>query len=155
MKIADLAGKHVALWGWGREGRAAYNALRARLPDQSLALFCSEAEAADAVASNDPLLVIEHAATGERLGTFDMVVKSPGISPNTPDALEAASHGTRFIGGTALWFGERADAHGDIANAICVTGTKGKSTTSSLLARRRPAHGAGWQHRPAVAGTAG
>ena len=151
MKIADLAGKHVALWGWGREGRAAYNALRARLPDQSLALFCSEAEAADAVASNDPLLVIEHAATGERLGTFDMVVKSPGISPNTPDALEAASHGTRFIGGTALWFGERADAHGDIANAICVTGTKGKSTTSSLLAHLLRAGGL----RTALAGNIG
>ena len=151
MKIADLAGKHVALWGWGREGRAAYNALRARLPDQSLALFCSEAEAADAVASNDPLLVIEHAATGERLGTFHMVVKSPGISPNTPDALEAASHGTRFIGGTALWFGERADANGNIANALCVTGTKGKSTTSSLLAHLLRAGGL----RTALAGNIG
>ena len=151
MKIADLAGKRVALWGWGREGRAAYTALRARLPGQSLTLFCSEAEAADAVASNDPLLVIEHAATGERLGRFDMVVKSPGISPNTPDALEAASHGTRFIGGTALWFGERADAHGDIANAICVTGTKGKSTTSSLLAHLLRAGGL----RTALAGNIG
>lgn len=151
MKIADLAGKQVALWGWGREGRAAYNALRARLPDQSLALFCSEAEAADAVASNDPLLVIEHAATGERLGTFDVVVKSPGISPNRPDALDAASRGTRFIGGTALWFGERADANGNIANAFCVTGTKGKSTTSSLLAHLLRAGGL----RTALAGNIG
>ena len=151
MKIADLAGQRVALWGWGREGRAAYTALRARLPEQALTLFCSEAEAADAAASHDPLLVIEHAATGERLGAFDVVVKSPGISPNKPEALEAASRGTRFIGGTALWFGERADAAGDVANAICITGTKGKSTTSSLLAHLLRASGL----RTALAGNIG
>ena len=151
MKIADLAGQRVALWGWGREGRAAYAALRARLPDQALTLFCSEAESADAAASHDPLLMIEHDATGERLGAFDGVVKSPGISPHKPEALEAASRGTRFIGGTALWFGERADTRGDIANAICVTGTKGKSTTSSLLAHLLRAAGL----RTALAGNIG
>ena len=151
MKIADLAGKRVALWGWGREGRAAHTALRVRLPQQSLTLFCSDAEAADAAASNDPLLAIEHAATGERLGTFEVVVKSPGISPNKSQALEAASRGTRFIGGTALWFGERADANGDVANAICVTGTKGKSTSTSLLAHLLRAAGL----RTALAGNIG
>src|SRR5690606_38094323 len=49
-------------------------------------------------------------------------------------AAFAVQRGTRFIGGTALWFGERAGADDEVANAICVTGTKGKSTTSSLLA---------------------
>src|SRR5690606_36455778 len=76
----------------------------------------------------------EHAATGERQATFDVVVKSADISPYKPEAAYAAQQGTRFIGGTALWFAERADAAGEVANAICVTGTKGKSPTSSLLA---------------------
>ena len=151
LKIADLAGRRVALWGWGREGRAAYTAVRARLPGQVLTLFCSAAEATDAAASHDPLLTIEHAPTGELLAAFDVVVKSPGISPNKPEALDAASRGTRFIGGTALWFGERADANGDIFNAICVTGTKGKSTTSSLLAHLLRAAGL----RTALAGNIG
>ena len=149
--FAELAGKRIALWGWGREGRAAYHALRSRLPRQAMTLFCNDIEAAEASAFGDALLAIEHDASGERLAAFDVVVKSPGISPNTPDALEAASHGTRFIGGTALWFGERADAHGDIANAICVTGTKGKSTTSSLLAHLLRAGGL----RTALAGNIG
>ena len=149
--IAMLAGRRVALWGWGREGRAAYLALRARLPAQPLTLFCSAVEADEATALRDPLLAVEHDASGERLAAFEVVVKSPGISPYAPDALHAAERGTRFVGGTALWFGERADAHGEIANAICVTGTKGKSTTSSLLAHLLRAAGL----RTALAGNIG
>ncbi len=133
LEIASLAGKRIALWGWGREGRAAYDALRSRLPQQALTLFCSEAEAVDAAALGDASLSIEHEASGERLAAFDVVVKSPGISPNKPEALFAAARGTRFIGGTALWFGEHAE-DGTMARTCCVTGTKGKSTTSSLLA---------------------
>ena len=150
MSIAGLDGQQVALWGWGREGRAAYSAIRSRLPQQSLALFCSEAEAADAAAFGDSLLVIEHQASGERLANFDVVVKSPGISPNVAEAVYAASRGTRFIGGTALWFGEHAD-DGTMARTICVTGTKGKSTTSSLLAHLLRAAGV----RTALAGNIG
>lgn len=151
MKIVDLAGKRVALWGWGREGRAAYAALRARLPGQALTLFCSAAEAIEASGFNDPLLAMEHAPTSERLAAFDVVVKSPGISPYSPAALAAAAGGTRFLGGTALWFGEHADADGNIASTICVTGTKGKSTTSSLLAHLLRAGGL----RTALAGNIG
>jgi UDP-N-acetylmuramoylalanine--D-glutamate ligase len=151
LRIADLAGRRVALWGWGHEGRAAHRALRARLPDQPLTLFCSEAEAAEATSLGDALLSIQHAATGERLAAFEVVVKSPGISPYTPDAAFAAQRGTRFLGGTALWFAERADAGGEVANAICVTGTKGKSTTTSLLAHLLRAAGL----RTALAGNIG
>ncbi|WP_240126633.1 UDP-N-acetylmuramoyl-L-alanine--D-glutamate ligase [Thermomonas alba] len=151
MRIADLAGRRVALWGWGHEGRAAYHALRARLPGQPLTLFCHPEEVADAAALGDPLLVPDHAATGERLAAFEVVVKSPGISPYRPEAAFAAEQGTRFLGGTALWMAERADADGSIANALCVTGTKGKSTTTALLAHLLRAAGL----RTALAGNIG
>ena len=151
LTIGALAGRRVALWGWGREGRAAYRALRQRLPAMPLTVFCSEAEAGEVLALADPLLGLEYDASGERLGMFEVVVKSPGISPYRPEALHALASGTRFIGGTALWFGERADANGEIANAICITGTKGKSTTSSLLAHLLRAAGL----RTALAGNIG
>lgn len=149
--IAALDGRKVALWGWGREGRAAYRAIRSRLPALPLTLFCNADEAADARAAGDALLSIETDATAERLGAFDVVVKSPGISPYRPEAIAAAERGTRFIGGTALWFGEHADADGCVDNAVCVTGTKGKSTTTSLLAHLLRAGG----HATALAGNIG
>ena len=144
--IAQLDGKRVALWGWGREGRAAYRALRHRLPALPLTLFCSTEELGEAHALGDALLVADTDASAERLSAFDVVIKSPGISPYKPEALQAAERGTRFIGGTTLWFAEHADAR-----TICVTGTKGKSTTSALLAHLLRAGG----HRTALCGNIG
>ena len=134
MRISQLEGRRLALWGWGREGRAAYRALRARLPGQPLTLFCGVDEASSADALGDGLLTVETDASAGRLASFEVVVKSPGISPSRPEALVAAHAGTVFIGGTALWFGERA-GRGEVARGVaCVTGTKGKSTTTALLA---------------------
>ena len=160
--IASLAGKRVALWGWGREGRAAYAALRAsrgpgtgdRGPgprfSEELTLFCSPGEAEEARALADPALQVETAVTGEALSAFDVVVKSPGISPCKPEAQFAAERGTRFLGGTALWFAQHA-GDGTMARTFCVTGTKGKSTTTALLAHLLRAAGL----RTALAGNIG
>ena len=134
MRISQLEGRRVALWGWRREGRAAHHAVRVRQPSLPLTLFCNEQEAADAAALGDPLLSVEIEAGAERLSAFEIVIKSPGISPYTPAAVTAAGAGTRFIGGTGLWFGEHAGDDGMAPHTFCVTGTKGKSTTTSLLA---------------------
>lgn len=149
--IASLDGRKVALWGWGREGRAAYRAIRARLPALPLTLFCSTAEAVEATALHDANLVAETDVSAPTLSAFDIVVKSPGISPYKPEAVAAAQAGTRFIGGTALWFAEHAGVDGVAANTICVTGTKGKSTTTALLAHLLRAGG----HVTALAGNIG
>lgn len=151
MRISALEGQRVALWGWGREGRAAYDALRAPATGTpryagALTLFCSVAEAEAARALGDPLLSVEIEASGERLAAFDVVIKSPGISPYGEAATFAAARGTRFVGGTALWFAQRPDAR-----TLCVTGTKGKSTTTALLAHLLRAGG----HRTALAGNIG
>lgn len=156
MRISALEGQRVALWGWGREGRAAYQALRSPVPDAAghgaprfggeLTLLCTQQEAAEAAALGDPLLAVETDPTGEKLAAFDVVVKSPGISPYGEAAAFAAARGTRFVGGTALWFAERPDAR-----TLCVTGTKGKSTTTALLAHLLRAGG----QRTALAGNIG
>jgi len=151
VRISQLEGQAVALWGWGREGRSAYRAIRAALPTQPLTLFCNEAETAEAAALGDPQLVIETRVDALALARFAVVVKSPGISPNRPEALAAAQAGTHFVGGTALWFGAHAQPGGIVPGAVCVTGTKGKSTTTALLAHLLRAGG----HRTALAGNIG
>lgn len=151
MRISQLEGRRVALWGWGSEGQAAWRAIRRRLPALPLTLFCTTAEVSAARSSGDALLSVEDDASPERLAAFDIVVKSPGISPYRPEVAEASTIGTRFVGGTGLWFSEHADADGVANNTVCITGTKGKSTTTALLAHLLRAGG----HRVALAGNIG
>ncbi len=158
MRISALEGCRVALWGWGRESRAAYRAFRAAFPKQSLTLFCTIAEATEVQALTDPVLSIETEVSVPRLAAFDVVIKSPGISPYSPLAVAATAAGAHFIGGTQLWFAAHADTDGVVPGAVCVTGTKGKKhdngTAGAPVARCGALHGIGWQHWPAVTGVA-
>jgi UDP-N-acetylmuramoylalanine--D-glutamate ligase len=79
--------------------------------------------------SDANLRVIGAAPDAETLSAHDIVIKSPGISAYKPEILAAQARGTRFTSGTALWFGENPDAR-----VVAVTGTKGKSTTTALIA---------------------
>lgn len=151
MKISQLEGRRVALWGWGREGRAAYAVLRARLPALPLTLFCPAAEADAAREEAGGTLDVRGEPSPALLADFDVVIKSPGISPYLPVAQAALEQGTQFVGGTALWFAEHAAADGTVQGTVCVTGTKGKSTTTSLLAHLLRAAG----HRTGLVGNIG
>lgn len=146
LKISELEGQRVAIWGYGREGRAALAALRWRLPRQSITVFCSEGEAATLLEMEDPNLLIDTTVDGDKLAAFDVVIKSPGISPYTSPVVDASLHGTRFIGGTGLWFAEHPHER-----TVCVTGTKGKSTVTALIAHLLRAAG----RRTALAGNIG
>jgi len=129
MRWADLAGRRVAVWGFGREGRAALNALARHLPGQSVDLYCA-ADEVDVARGAFPSVVVRDAAPdADALAGYEIVIKSPGISAYKPELLDAQTRGTRFTSGTALWF-----AGHPRANTIAVTGTKGKSTTSALIA---------------------
>ena len=151
MRISRLDGRRVALWGWGREGGAAYRAIRSRLPTLPLTLFCSADEAGDAATLGDANLSVATTVDGASLSRFDVIVKSPGISPYGDAASQAAAAGAALIGGTSFWFGEHAGDDAIVENAVCVTGTKGKSTTTSLLAHLLRSAG----HRTALVGNIG
>ncbi len=146
MRIAELADRRVAIWGFGREGHAVIKAVRERLPVQSLTLFCSAAEVEAARMFEPSLDIVAGEPDAAALGQFDVVVKSPGISAYKPALLAAQAQGTQFTSGTALWFAENPQAR-----VIAVTGTKGKSTTSALLAHLARALGV----RTALAGNIG
>ena len=146
MRIAELADRRVAVWGFGREGRATIAAVREQLPDLPLTLYCTESEIDAARRFDSALVVYGHEPDASDLAGYDVVVKSPGISAYKPAILAAKAQGTQFTSGTALWFAENP-----AARVIAVTGTKGKSTTSAMLAHLARSLGV----RTALAGNIG
>ncbi|TAM21221.1 MAG: UDP-N-acetylmuramoyl-L-alanine--D-glutamate ligase, partial [Rhodanobacter sp.] len=146
MRIAELAGRRIAVWGFGREGRAAIRAIHQRLSELPLALYCREDEVEAARAFDPTLTVYGHEPEAVALSAYDVVVKSPGISAYKPAIVTAQAQGTAFTSGTALWFAENPDAR-----VIAITGTKGKSTTTAFVAHLARSLGV----RTALAGNIG
>ena len=139
MRADELRGKRVAIWGFAREGRAALALLRAH-GVEPVVLDDSATDSGEGVP-----VICGRAAVAAAIGGFDVVVKSPGISLYDRLVGEAKARGVRFTSLLNLWF---AEAHGQ---TICVTGTKGKSTTASLIAH--VLRGVG--HNAALAGNIG
>ena len=109
LRLADLTGRSVAVWGLGVEGRAAVELLPG---------LCAPAAITTVVDGEQPLALLEQA---------DVVVASPGVSRHREEAVRLRRAG-RLTGGTALLLAERAGA-----GVVGVTGSKGKSTTTGLL----------------------
>ncbi|MBO0867604.1 MAG: UDP-N-acetylmuramoyl-L-alanine--D-glutamate ligase [Micromonosporaceae bacterium] len=127
MRLADLAGRRVAVWGTGREGVAAAVAVRE--------LSGTEVVGVDENAGKDPAVWAEAAgpvplvagdAAFDALAGAQVVVKSPGISRLHPWIPKLREAGVTVTSGTALWMADHA------GQAIGITGSKGKSTTASL-----------------------
>jgi UDP-N-acetylmuramoylalanine--D-glutamate ligase len=130
MRLAELQGRRVAVWGAGREGRAAWRWLRAHAPRLPVAVICPQSEVAAARGfAGDDAEIIGGEADLATLRRFEVIVKSPGISPYREPAAAAQAAGVRFTSGTALWFAANPDAR-----TIAITGTKGKSSTTAMVA---------------------
>ena len=128
MRLDELGGRRVALWGFGREGRATLAALTAMAEPPAEIAVVTDTPPTDAElvpAANLPWLHGEEGIT--RLCASDVVVRSPGISRYRDDALRGAT-ATHATTATNLWGAEHAGE-----TVIAVTGSKGKSTTSSLI----------------------
>jgi UDP-N-acetylmuramoyl-L-alanine---L-glutamate ligase len=114
----DLRTARVGVWGFGREGQANLRKL--------------------ATLGIDPVKVDDHPqdetvqATAEggldALAKCDVVVKTPGISRYRPEVAALVADGVAVTGGLGLWL-----AGADLDRVVCVTGTKGKSTTASVI----------------------
>jgi UDP-N-acetylmuramoyl-L-alanine---L-glutamate ligase len=117
---------HIAILGFGREGVSTYSFLMKQwytditiLDRRALSEF-SETERA--------ILQKEKHILGEEylntLSNYDTIIKAPGISPYHPQILP---YRERITSQTEIFF----DNYG--GQIIAITGTKGKSTTTSLI----------------------
>ena len=137
MKQADLAGRKVGILGLGREGQAALEYLRYVHPGLELALICeSPPDNEFAAQLGDKDRLITGPLSQAQLDRFDLLVRSPGISPYRRSVQSAIEAGVEITTPSSLWFASHTSE-----KTICITGTKGKSTTSALLAHALEACG--------------
>lgn len=126
--------KKIAVWGLGREGKAVIDALqRMAPPDSDVSVLNDDPLARGALdflaARNRKIPALTGKEAISSLHEFDVVIKSPGVSLHRPEIAAASKRGVHFTSSTQIWFNEHRRE-----KIICITGTKGKSTTSTLIA---------------------
>ena len=120
--------------GGARSGIAAAELLHRR--GARVLLTERRSEVAEAAALRSAGMNVE--LSGHRPETFeaaDLIVTSPGVAPDEPNLAAARQRGVEVIGELELasrWLR---------GSVIAVTGTKGKSTTTTLLGRMAAAEG--------------
>ena len=130
--LADplVSGRSVAVWGIGVEGCAA---ARYALANGAVRVVdvVDEPAADPAVwlAASGGAEVVTGTAGEQALRDADVVLRSPGISIHRPLMAELIAAGVSVTSGTAMFL--RATKHLPV---VAVTGSKGKSTTSALIA---------------------
>jgi UDP-N-acetylmuramoylalanine--D-glutamate ligase len=111
-------GARVGLWGLGREGHASLRKLRA-LGVEPVLVDDTPGEEGVLKTADGGLAALKRC---------EVVIKTPGISPYGPEAHQLREAGVTLVGGLGLWMNEA-----DPVKVVYVTGTKGKSTTSSII----------------------
>lgn len=119
--MTDFSGKLVAIVGFGKEGRSVARYLEATAPTAQITVLDREP------IKDCPYPVRTGTDYLKDLTAFDVIVKSPGIAPY-PE-FDVVSD--RMTSSTRIFWELAANAP---ATIVGITGTKGKSTTSALLA---------------------
>ncbi len=114
---SDLVGLRVGVWGLGVEGHANLRRLAVLGVDP---VVVDDRSGPDVTATADGGL--------ELLLGCDVVVKTPGLSRYRDDVQQLQQAGVPVRGGLGLWL-EDADR----TKVLALTGTKGKSTTTSIV----------------------
>jgi UDP-N-acetylmuramoylalanine--D-glutamate ligase len=122
---SDLADARAGIWGLGREGHANLRKLLA-LGVEPVLVDDRPAGPTLPIPGGRPVLATADGGLAA-LQRCDVVVKTPGLSRYRPEVAELSAAGIPVVGGLGLWLAEA-----DLRRVLCVTGTKGKSTTSSL-----------------------
>lgn len=115
-----FAGKKIVILGFGREGKSSYELIRKLCPAQKITIADQKMVAVD----DENVELVCGEGYLENLAQYDVIMKSPGVSLKTIETQELTGKITSQLELLLQFFRGRT---------IGVTGTKGKSTTSSLV----------------------
>ncbi len=121
MKIGELNNKKILILGFGKEGEDTLDFIRQNFPKQQIGI----ADKRDNLLPKEGVVMHLGESYLSALNDFDVVIKSPGIpmkaiNPYLRDNLFITSQAAIFLDNTK-------------GQVIGITGTKGKSTTASLI----------------------
>lgn len=130
MQISELQGKNIALWGLGHEGLANLEfLLKHKLANQ---IYIYNDTPLDFLTNHPDIPVFSGDEFEQLLDKVDIIIKSPGVSIYSARFKAALQKGIKITSSTDLFLNEIRANHPQ-TTVIGVTGSKGKSTTSSLL----------------------
>lgn len=123
--LKNIDHKKIIILGLGREGMSTYRFIRRHFPKMRLTLADKNENLDTGDLCDDKVTVVKGAAYDRNLNGYDLVFKSPGINFNRLDYFLDPD---RITSQTNLFLQAFRD------QTVGVTGTKGKSTTASLIA---------------------
>lgn len=120
--LEQIEGKHMLILGFGREGKSSYQFIRSYFPEMPLAIADADKKAFETIANDKNLTFFSGENYLNDLPYFDLIIRTPGIP----------------IRKIAFGFGALTSQTDLFLSAfhkqtIGVSGTKGKSTTASLI----------------------
>ncbi len=120
-KIKD---KKIIILGFGKEGVSTYNFIRRHFPKMNITVADRNEELYTDDINDKHIKFIKGQKYDRNLNNYDLIFKSPGINFNHIDYYIESERITSQTDLFLEFFGEQT---------IGITGTKGKSTTSSLI----------------------
>ena len=126
MLISELQNKNLLIWGLGKEGLALREFVNAHVKYQNLYLYD------DTEIVGSELKIYHGTDINELLNKVDVIIRSPGVSIYKDEIIQAKAKGVKVTSSSDIFLSEMKKNRPQ-TTVIGVTGSKGKSTTSSLL----------------------
>lgn len=124
----ELKDKNILVWGLGKEGMAVVRFLRQKRFYKNLYLY-NDAPLSEKVEGFNVF-------TGDGIKSLfpeiDVIIRSPGVSIYKDEIVRAKAAGIKVTSSSDIFLSEMRKNHPQ-TTIVGVTGSKGKSTTSSLL----------------------
>lgn len=120
--IEKIKDKNICILGFGREGKSTYNFIRRHLSDKFITII--DKNDVSSGLDDENISIVYGDSYLDNLDRYDLIIKTPGISFKDIDTTNIKDKLTSQLELILEVFKN---------NTIGITGTKGKSTTSTLL----------------------